>query len=113
MSEMEAALWTRDLGKAEEGLYSVGTPGNLGGLEARVPSPSTPTPGALIGWFGDWEVPGRRAVWGGVRAAAAGGWGRAGRGGEGEGRGRAACRGSHTRPPPRAQQAETRRAEAT
>lgn len=49
MSEMEAALWTRDLGKAEEGLYSVGTPGNLGGLEAPVLSPPPPglSPGGL------------------------------------------------------------------
>lgn len=112
MREMEAALWTTDLGKAEEGLYSVGTPGNLGGLEAPVLSPP---PGALTGWFGDWEVPGRHAGVRGRQQPPEGGAGRGGeeRGGEGEGRGRAACRGSHTRPPPRAQRAETRRAEAT
>jgi hypothetical protein len=105
MSEMGAVLCTRGLGEAEEGPYSMGTPMNLAGLEARGAEPLGRSPGGL----GTGRSLGARQGWGWQQQPEGG----AGRGGEGEGRGRAACRGSHTRPPPRAQRAETRRAEAT
>lgn len=81
MSEMGAVLCTRGLGEAEEGPYSMGTPMNLAGLEARGAEPLGRSPGGL----GTGRSLGARQGWG--EAAAAGGWGRAGRGGGGAGSG--------------------------